>query len=67
MTKIKMYVYYKEKSKEPTISPVRPKDVEYEVKYQLIADNGKKLTADGKNFYNSLLVSEEHVDLWREV
>ena len=40
----------------------------YSVKsIQLVADDGKALTKDGKNFVHSVRVSESEVAEWREV
>ena len=48
-------------------SPVHLEDIYYVKKYQLFADSGKKLTKDGKNFVQQVLVPEADVELWREV
>lgn len=36
-------------------------------KVRLIADEGKKLTKDFKNLFDTVLVPEKDVDLWTEV
>lgn len=65
MTKIAMYEYL---GTNGTIcSPIHLEDIYYVKKYQLYADNGKKLTKDGKNFFKQVLVPEDDVKLWEEV
>ena len=36
-------------------------------KIMLAADEGKKLTKDGKNFVHTILIPESELALWREV
>lgn len=48
-------------------SPVHLEDIFYVKKYQLFAGNGKRLTKDGKNFVQQVLVPEADLELWREV
>ena len=36
-------------------------------KYSLVADEGKKLTCDGKTFVSSIRVNQNEVDDWYEV
>ena len=49
------------------LSPVHLEDIYYVRKYKLIADNGKKLTKDGKNKVPSIIIDENELDEWREV
>ena len=36
-------------------------------KYQLVADEGKMLTKDGKTFTNVVMTNDDELDLWYEV
>lgn len=48
-------------------SPVHLEDIFYIRKLNLIADAGKRLTKDGKNFYTTITIPEKELDEWREV
>lgn len=49
------------------ISSVHLEDIYYTRRYQLIADYGKKLTKDGINFYDDILIGEDELEEWTEV
>jgi hypothetical protein len=49
------------------LSPVHLEDIYYVRKLKLVADNGKKLTKDGKNKVHSVVIAEDELDEWREV
>ena len=49
------------------VSPVHLEDIYYIRKYKLIADNGKRLTKDNKNFYYSIIIPEEELEEWQEI
>jgi len=49
------------------LSPVHLEDIYYVRKLKLQADNGKKLTKDGKNFVKSTIIPEEELEEWKEV
>lgn len=48
-------------------SPVHLEDIYYVRKYSLQADEGKRLTKDKKTYVQSVIVSEDEVDSWKEV
>ena len=48
-------------------SPVHLEDIYYVRKLKLQADNGKKLTKDGKNKVISIIIPEEELEEWQEV
>ena len=48
-------------------SPVHLEDIYYIRKFKLQADNLKKLTKDGENFYRVIVIPEEELEEWREV
>ena len=48
-------------------SPVHLEDIFYIRKLNLIADAGKRLTKDGKNFYTDITIPENELDEWKEV
>lgn len=48
-------------------SPVHLEDIYYVRKYSLQADEGKRLTKDKKVYVQSVIVSEDEVDSWKEV
>lgn len=61
-------VYYFYMGTNGTIlSPVHLEDAYYTRRIKLTADEGKQLTKDKKNFYGSITVPEDEVDLWEEV
>lgn len=65
MTKTVYYVYL---GTNGTItSPVHLEDVYYIRKYLLQADEGKKLTMNGKDFVQSIMIPEGELPQWKEV
>lgn len=48
-------------------SPVHLEGIYSVKKYELIADANKKLTKDGKKFYNSIMVGETELKKWYEI
>lgn len=48
-------------------SPVHLEDVFYTRKLRLVADPGKQLTKDGKNFCSVAMVPENELAEWKEV
>ncbi len=65
MTKETNYVYLG--TNGTIMSPVHLEDIYYTIRYRLIADAGKVLTKDKKNFVKSVVVPEDEVDQWIEV
>ncbi len=65
MNKTIMYQYFG--TNGTILSPIHLEDIYYVRKVRLIADVDKKLTCDGENFYLTVTVPEEEVELWREV
>ena len=63
MQKIPLFKFTR-KDGGTTVSPVKPKDIEYEEAVRLVADKGKMLTRDGVNF--SLCVDVADADGWTE-
>ena len=49
------------------LTPVHLEDIYYVRKFKLQADNGKKLTKDGKNKVISIIIPEEELEEWQEV
>lgn len=49
------------------LSPVKLNEILYVTKYKLLADPGKILTKDDKNFYKSIVIPESELELWKEV
>ncbi len=49
------------------LTPVHLEDIYYVRKLKLQADNGKKLTKDGKNKVISIIIPEEELEEWQEV
>ena len=49
------------------LSPIHLEDIYYVRKLKLQAENGKKLTKDGKNFVKSVIVPEEEFEEWMEI
>jgi len=65
MIKTKIYQYL---GVNGTItSPVYLEGIYSVKKYQLQAEENKKLTKDNVNFVKSVLVPEDELDLWKEV
>lgn len=65
MTKTVLYNYLGTNGVIET--PVHLEDVYYIRKYHLVADNRKRLTKDGKTFYQSVTIPENELDEWKEV
>lgn len=65
MTKTVMYEY--QGTNGIICSPIHLEDVYYVRKIQLIADEGKQLTKDGKHFFYKMIVPEADVADWKEV
>lgn len=49
------------------LSPIHLEDIYYVRKLKLQADNGMKLTKDGKTFVKTVIIPEEELDEWQEV
>lgn len=49
------------------LTPVHLEDIYYIRKLKLQADNGKRLTKDGKNKVISIIIPEEELSEWKEV
>jgi hypothetical protein len=65
MTKQVLYTYL---GTNGTIcSPVHLEDVYYIRKYRLTADQGKRLTCDGKTYHDTVVIPEADLPLWKEV
>lgn len=61
-------VYYEYLGTNGTIlSPIHLEDIYYVRKLKLHADDGKRLTKDGKNFVVSVMIPEEDLENWKEV
>lgn len=65
MIKTKMYTYLG--TNGTLVTPIHLPNVYSVKKYSLNADEGKKLTSDGKTFVYSIIVNENEVDRWYEV
>lgn len=65
MVKTKMYQYLG--TNGIITSPVYLEGIYSVKKYQLQAEENKKLTKDDVNFVKSVLVPEDELDLWKEV
>lgn len=65
MTKIVMYEYLG--TNGTILSPVHLEDIYYVRKLQLLADNNKRLTKNGKDFIQSVVIPEDELDQWKEV
>ena len=65
MTKTTLYVYLG--TNGTIVSPVHLEDVYYTRRLSLRADEGKKLTKDGKIFLSTTTISEDELSEWREV
>lgn len=65
MVKTKMYQYLGING--IITSPVYLEGIYSVKKYQLQAEENKKLTKDNVNFVKSVLVPEDELDLWKEV
>lgn len=65
MKKTKLYQYVGNNG--ILLTPVKLPGVECLVKYRLIADEGKLLTKDDKNFMTVAIVPDEELNEWKEV
>ena len=65
MTKIVMYEYLG--TNGTILSPIHLEDLYYVRKLQLLADNNKRLTKNGKDFVQSVVIPEDELDQWKEV
>lgn len=65
MTKIVMYEYLG--TNGTILSPVHLEDIYYVRKLQLLADNNKRLTKNGKDFVQNIIIPEDELDQWKEV
>ncbi len=65
MTKIGMYQYLG--TNGTILSPIHLEDIYYVRKLQLLADNNKRLTKNGKDFVQSVVIPEDELDQWKEV
>lgn len=65
MTKIVMYEYLG--TNGTILSPIHLEDIYYVRKLQLLADNNKRLTKNGKDFVQSIVIPEDELDQWKEV
>lgn len=64
MTKTVLYQYLG--TNGTILSPIHLEDIYFIRKLKLVADDGKKLTRDGKNFVFSVIIPEEELDEWVE-
>ena len=60
MTKIVMYEYLG--TNGTILSPIHLEDIYYVRKLQLRADNNKRLTKNGKDFVQSVVIPEDELD-----
>ena len=65
ITKIVMYEYLG--TNGTILSPIHLEDIYYVRKLQLLADNNKRLTKNGKDFVQSVVIPEDELDQWKEV
>lgn len=65
MTKIVMYEYLG--TNGTILSPIHLEDIYYVRKLQLLADNNKRLTKNGKDFVQSVVIPEDELEQWKEV
>ncbi len=65
MTKIVMYEYLG--TNGTILSPIHLEDIYYVRKLQLLADNNKRLTKNGKDFVQNIVIPEDELDQWKEV
>ena len=49
------------------LSPIHLENAYSVKKIQLVAEDNKQLTKDNETFYNSILIPEEELSLWKEV
>jgi hypothetical protein len=60
MTKIVMYEYLG--TNGTILSPIHLEDIYYVRKLQLLADNNKRLTKNGKDFVQNVVIPEDELD-----
>ena len=65
MSKIVMYEYLG--TNGTILSPIHLEDIYYVRKLQLLADNNKRLTKNGKDFVQNVVIPEDELDQWKEV
>lgn len=49
------------------LSPIHLEDIYYVRKLKLQAENGMRLTKDGKTFVKTIIIPEEELEDWQEV
>lgn len=49
------------------LSPIHLEDIYYVRKLKLQAENGMRLTKDGKTFVKTIVIPEEELNEWQEV
>ena len=60
MTKTVLYTYLG--TNGTILSPIHLEDIYYVRKLQLLADNNKRLTKNGKDFVQSVVIPEDELD-----
>lgn len=65
MTKEVLYLYTG--TNGSILSPVHLEDTFYARRIRLTAAEGKQLTKDGVKLYDTIVIPEDDVELWREI
>ena len=65
MTKEVLYLYTG--TNGSILSPVHLEDTFYARRVRLTATEGKQLTKDGVKLYDTIVIPEDDVELWREI
>lgn len=65
MTKILCYLYLGDNGS--VLTPVKLEGAYGVKRYRIHADSGSKITKDGINFYDAIVVSESEANDWYEV
>lgn len=65
MIKSLQYLYLGENGS--ILSPVKLTEIHCVKKYKLTANTNCKLTKDGVHFYNTIVVPESELSLWKEI
>lgn len=65
MTKEVLYLYIG--TNGSILSPVHLEDTYYSRRIRLTAEAGKKITKNHKQFFESIVIPEDEVELWIEV
>ena len=65
--KTKILMYENLGTNGTILSPIHLEDIYYVRKLQLLADNNKRLTKNGKDFVQSVVIPEDELDQWKEV